>query len=732
MARYFYSPGQLRIIDEVFDNCVTCTSLRKLPKEIFSESTSATPTFGSSFSADVIKKDHQLIFVCREKLSQFTTSKIISEETADCLRDTVVAAVIEYIPENGAKIQVDCAPAFQKLASECSMNGSILKKLGIIVDLGRTLNVNKNPIAENCVKEFLKERLRLSPHGGPISELERAQITKNMNSRIREREFTAKEIAFNRDQISNQFKNISDLKLSESQVHNREARHPSDPCKVEHKFEIGNNVFLKKDLSKLKGREVYMIVKIYKSGRENMATIRKCDDKFMAKDYEVKLNEIFPMSDQTPAELETDGKVDEEPDVKKNETGTSEEKSDDSNVEEPAVVDVNENKPEAEIGSQLAISEKDAVYDYPKKKTNAKHKKAVKDDLNMETEADNPGRPRRKAAIKQRRLLKELVADAALRIEAKKPAVSEEAPTHGFDYQEWLALLNDDDEQNLRKPRCMSKPSSGLESLRTTLLNRNINPDPCVVEILEIVHDYIDSHTICARIEMAATKIQTWFRKISTKRLNTAAMMIQKWFRGIMLKRSLTHENQETIPDTLAWDHSPQDPNSEANFAWTDNLHQRRPEDFIRLFTDELFEDVEDNIPYVDEGSPAARNRLHQTQDWVPSDHDLSHTSDEEVFQPAPAPAHPNHDVFNRRLVRSGAVRRTNHVPLNPNRAPLPTTPLLPGHVLPDRSQYLGPALDVVHAEQNLDQNEASSPGPRRSGRLRTPNPNVTGDLWMQ
>ena len=231
---------------------------------------------------------------------------------------------------------------------------------------------------------------------------------------------------------------------------------------------------------------------------------------------------------------------------------------------------------------------------------------------------------------------------------------------------------------------------------------------------------------------MAATKMQTWFRKISTKRLNTAAMMIQKWFRGIMLKRSLTQENQETIPDTLAWDHSPQDPNSEANFAWTDNLHQRRPEDFIRLFTDELFEDVEDNIPYVDEGSPAARNRLHQTQDWVPSDHDLSHTSDEEVFQPAPAPAHPYHDVFNRRLVRSGAVRRTNHVPLNPNRAPLPTTPLLPGHVLPDRSQYLGPALDVVHAEQNLDQNEASSPGPRRSGRLRTPNPNVTGDLWMQ
>ena len=141
--------------------------------------------------------------------------------------------------------------------------------------------------------------------------------------------------------------------------------------------------------------------------------------------------------------------------------------------------------------------------------------------------------------MKQRRFLQELVADAALRIEIKKPVVSEEAPTHGFDYQEWVALL-DDDEPDLGKPKCKSTPSSGLESLRETLLIRNINPDPCVVEVLGMVHDYIDSHTICAKLEMAATKIQTWFRKLSTKKLNMAATRIQRWFRGIMLTRSFT------------------------------------------------------------------------------------------------------------------------------------------------------------------------------------------------
>ena len=148
-----------------------------------------------------------------------------------------------------------------------------------------------------------------------------------------------------------------------------------------------------------------------------------------------------------------------------------------------------------------------------------------------------------------------------------------------------VGLLNDD-EPYLRKPRCTSRPSSGLESLRTTLLIRNINPDPCVMEILDVVHDYIDSHTICARLEMAATKIQTWFRRLFTKRLNMAATVIQRWFRGIVLTRSFT--------------------------------------------------------------------------------------------------------------------------------------------------RYLEPALDVVHAVQNLGRNETSSSGLRRSVRLRMRNPNVTGSLWMQ
>merc|ERR1711888_370441 len=100
------------------------------------------------------------------------------------------------IPTSGTTVQVDCATSLQTLQSEYEKDDSLLKRLHIKIDLGRTLNKNKNPVAENAIKEFHKERLRLNPAGGPVTETERSMITKNMNSRIRDRGFSSKEIAF--------------------------------------------------------------------------------------------------------------------------------------------------------------------------------------------------------------------------------------------------------------------------------------------------------------------------------------------------------------------------------------------------------------------------------------------------------------------------------------------------------------------------------------------------------
>ena len=168
-SRYFYSPGFGRIIEEITDNCSICASLRKLPGEIFSESTTETPVFGRNFSSDVIRKNNQKILLTREKLSQFTITRFVKDETAESLESALISSIIELLPEGGAIVQLDNAPGWQTLQARSTVDGSILKKFKVQIDLGRVLNKNKNPISENAVKEFHKESLKLNPRGGPIS-----------------------------------------------------------------------------------------------------------------------------------------------------------------------------------------------------------------------------------------------------------------------------------------------------------------------------------------------------------------------------------------------------------------------------------------------------------------------------------------------------------------------------------------------------------------------------------
>ena len=88
-------------------------------------------------------------------------------------------------------------------------------------------------------------------------------------------------------------KPVSDQTLSRDQFISRKARHPKIE-QAEFNFKVGDNVFLKRDLSKLRGREMYKIIHIYtqEPNQEQMATVRKCENKFMSKNYEVKLAEL--------------------------------------------------------------------------------------------------------------------------------------------------------------------------------------------------------------------------------------------------------------------------------------------------------------------------------------------------------------------------------------------------------------------------------------------------------
>ena len=171
LARYFYSPGWKNIIEEISDNCLQCASLRKLPKVLIEDTTTISSSLASNFSADVIERCQPRILIVRENLSQYTRGMIIPDQTSNTLKHALISLIADLIPETGAEVRVDGATGFQVLEKEAQVSNSILSKLKIKIIIGRILNKNKNPIAENAIQEIQKEILRLTNKTGPIDPI---------------------------------------------------------------------------------------------------------------------------------------------------------------------------------------------------------------------------------------------------------------------------------------------------------------------------------------------------------------------------------------------------------------------------------------------------------------------------------------------------------------------------------------------------------------------------------
>ena len=139
--------------------------------------------------------------------------------------------------------------------------------------MGRTFNVSNNPVAENAIKELHKERLKLDPAGGLLYETQLAIITRNINLRIR-----LIEIIFRRDQITNEVKQIlDDDQLADNQFNTRVAKHNKITPFSGPAFSVGDNVFLKNDRIKTRGREMYKIMDIYNHNNEPWAKLQKTE-----------------------------------------------------------------------------------------------------------------------------------------------------------------------------------------------------------------------------------------------------------------------------------------------------------------------------------------------------------------------------------------------------------------------------------------------------------------------
>ena len=101
------------LVERVTTGCYLCASLHKVPQMIQEQSTSDPPvSIGHLFSADVMKRNRQLVLVLREYVTSYTVSTLIENESSITLRDALLRLVIDLNPLDGPNIVVrtDSAP----------------------------------------------------------------------------------------------------------------------------------------------------------------------------------------------------------------------------------------------------------------------------------------------------------------------------------------------------------------------------------------------------------------------------------------------------------------------------------------------------------------------------------------------------------------------------------------------------------------------------------------------
>ena len=213
-----------KAIEHVVRSCSSCAALSQTPQARIEQSSCEPPdAVGIFFAAHVLKRSRHLILVLRESVTSYTSTMVIEDERHHTLRDALVRLFIQLRPLDGppAVIRTDPAPGFKSL-----VNDQYLQHHKIVLELGNPKNPNKNPVAERAVQELETELRRQDPLGGAVSEVTLAVATANLNSRIRSRGLSSREMWSQRDQFSNRQLPMSDDDLITKQHDQRLINHP--------------------------------------------------------------------------------------------------------------------------------------------------------------------------------------------------------------------------------------------------------------------------------------------------------------------------------------------------------------------------------------------------------------------------------------------------------------------------------------------------------------------------
>ena len=300
--RYFWALNADQAILSAYHTCHTCASLQKFPTVLVPQSTSDPPAgIGSQFAADVMVRERQKILIVREYVSSLTRGRIIQSEREDDLREGVIQLISDMVTLDGppAVVRTDGAPGFRSLIEDTA-----LLDHRITIEVGRTKNVNKNPVAEKAVQEAQAEILRTTGQNGPITPSTLNDAMNNLNSRIRTDGLSAREIFFQRDQFTNAQIPVEDMHVIQSK-HNRAVNNnlSSELSKsggrgprINQSINVGDLIYLISDRSKNSPRDRYLVVSI----EDEWCNIRKfIGNTLKSNSYRVKMAEIYKVPPTT-------------------------------------------------------------------------------------------------------------------------------------------------------------------------------------------------------------------------------------------------------------------------------------------------------------------------------------------------------------------------------------------------------------------------------------------------
>ncbi|XP_062568793.1 uncharacterized protein LOC134230943 [Saccostrea cucullata] len=121
VSRYFYALDMDKAVEVVTSTCHQCAFLQKMPKFCQQQSSSDPPeTVSTSFAADVLRRERQMVFVLRESITSYTFTKLLESERNKKLRDAILQLLADVHPLDGpfAAIRTDSAPGFKALVND--------------------------------------------------------------------------------------------------------------------------------------------------------------------------------------------------------------------------------------------------------------------------------------------------------------------------------------------------------------------------------------------------------------------------------------------------------------------------------------------------------------------------------------------------------------------------------------------------------------------------------------